>query len=113
MDHIFDKLPFFTPEHRSLAQDVVKFVNLEIEPHAIEERDVEERAKNYVSVMAKAGVLDYSVARESKLDIRDAKLLSILLCLLNHCWGHVYTYHLTSLTDLLTGYKHVKTSTTS
>ncbi len=67
---MIDKLPFFTPEHRNLAQDVVRFVNLEIEPQAIEERDVEERARHYVSVMAKAGVLDYSVASEGKLDIR-------------------------------------------
>ncbi len=88
MDHIFDKLPFFTPEHRSLAQDVVKFVNLEIEPQAIEERDVEERARNYVSVMAKAGVLDYSVAKERKLDIR-------ALCILREGIAHA-----SSLADL-------------
>jgi acyl-CoA dehydrogenase len=67
---MIDKLPFFTPEHRNLAQDVVRFVNLEIEPHAIEERDIEESARHYISVMAKAGVLDYSVASEGKLDIR-------------------------------------------
>jgi acyl-CoA dehydrogenase len=70
MDKIIDQLPFFTPEHRSLAQDVVKFVKLEVEPYAIEERDVDERSKSYVNVMAKAGVLDYAVAQDKKLDIR-------------------------------------------
>lgn len=70
MDGIIDRLPFFTSEHRTLAQDLVKFVNLEIEPTAVEERDVEERARHYVGVMAKAGVLDYAVANDSKLDIR-------------------------------------------
>lgn len=94
MDHILDKLPFFTPEHRSLAQDVVKFVNLEIEPQAIEERDVEQSARNYVSVMAKAGVLDYSVAKESKLDIR-------ALCILRE--GIAYSSSLADLAFVMQG----------
>ena len=70
MDNIIDKLPFFTPEHRTLAQEVARFVKLEIEPSAIEERDVDEHAQNYVKVMAKAGVLDYAVSNEARLDIR-------------------------------------------
>jgi acyl-CoA dehydrogenase len=67
---MIDQLPFFTFEHRTLAQDVVRFVNLEIEPHAIEERDVDERTRHYVNVMAKAGILNYAVPKEAKLDIR-------------------------------------------
>lgn len=63
-------LPFFTPDHRNLAQSVAKFVELEIEPQAIEERDIEERARHYVTVLAKAGVLNYAVATKGKLDIR-------------------------------------------
>jgi len=70
MDGIIDKLPFFTPEHRNLAQSIAQFVKTEIEPHASAERDVEERARWYIDLLAKAGVLSYSVANESKLDTR-------------------------------------------
>jgi acyl-CoA dehydrogenase len=94
MDKIIDQLPFFTPEHRTLAQDVVKFVNLEIEPHAIEERDIDERSRSYVSVMAKAGVLDYSVAQEKKLDIR-------ALCILRE--GLAYASSLADLAFVMQG----------
>jgi acyl-CoA dehydrogenase len=69
MDNLLDQLPFFTPEHRNLIQTINKFVVHEIEPQAIEERDVEERARYYVGLLANAGVLRYSVA-EKKLDIR-------------------------------------------
>jgi acyl-CoA dehydrogenase len=94
MDKIIDQLPFFTPEHRTLAQDVVKFVNLEIEPHAIEERDIDERTRNYIEVMAKAGVLDYSVAQEKKLDIR-------ALCILRE--GLAYASALADLAFVMQG----------
>lgn len=69
MDHLIDQLPFFTPEHRSLAQNVATFVENEIEPQEGAEHDVEELAKHLVKVLAKAGILRYAVA-ESKLDIR-------------------------------------------
>jgi acyl-CoA dehydrogenase len=72
---MIDQLPFFTSEHRTLAQDVVRFVNLEIEPHAIEERDVEDRTRHYVNVLAKAGMLGYAVSKEAKLDIRAVCLI--------------------------------------
>ena len=49
---MIDKLPFFTAEHRTLSQDIQRFVNIEIEPQAIEERDVEERCRHYIGVMA-------------------------------------------------------------
>jgi len=94
MDKIVDQLPFFTPEHRSLAQDIVKFVKLEIEPYAIEERDVDERTRSYVNVMAKAGVLDYSVAQEKKLDIR-------ALCILRE--GLAYSSSLADLAFVMQG----------
>jgi acyl-CoA dehydrogenase len=67
---MIDNLPFFTPEHRNLAQSVAQFVQHEIEPHAIEESNVEEQARKYVNVLAKAGLLRYSVRNESTLDIR-------------------------------------------
>src|SRR5678816_326703 len=94
MDRIIDQLPFFTPEHRNLAQDLLKFVNLEIEPHAIEERDVDESARHYVGVMAKAGVLDYSVAQEKKLDNR-------ALCLIRE--GLAYSSSLADLAFVMQG----------
>ena len=40
MDSFIDQLPFFTPEHRTLASDMASFVEQEIEPRATEERDV-------------------------------------------------------------------------
>ncbi len=94
MDRIIDQLPFFTPEHRNLSQDLLKFVNLEIEPYAIEERDVDESARHYVGVMARAGVLDYSVAQEKKLDNR-------ALCLIRE--GLAYSSSLADLAFVMQG----------
>jgi acyl-CoA dehydrogenase len=70
MDQFVAQLPFFTPEHRNLAQSVAKFVEVEIEPHAIDEGDVEERTRHNVRVLARAEFLDYSVAKQSQLNIR-------------------------------------------
>jgi acyl-CoA dehydrogenase len=70
MNQLLDQLPFFTTDHRNLAQSVARFVEREIEPQAKEERDVEESAREYVTLLANAGVLRYAVARDSKLDIR-------------------------------------------
>jgi acyl-CoA dehydrogenase len=82
------KLPFFTPEHRNLAQSVAQFVDHEIEPRAAEERNVEEDARNYVSLLAKAGLLRCSVALDSRLDIR-------ALCLIREALSYA-----SSLADL-------------
>ena len=94
MDNIIDKLPFFSPAHRTLAQDLVKFVNQEIEPSAIQERDVEERARHYVTILAKAHVLDYAVSHETKLDIR-------ALCLIRE--GLAYSSSLADLAFVMQG----------
>ena len=91
---MIDQLPFFTPEHRTLARDVAKFVNLEIEPHAIEERDVEQTARQYLDKLAKAGVLAYSVPKEGKLDIR-------ALCLIRE--GLAYSSALADLAFVMQG----------
>jgi acyl-CoA dehydrogenase len=72
---MIDQLPFFTPDHRNLAQSVTKFVELEIEPKAVEERDIEERARHYVEILAKAGALNYAIALDSKLDVRSICLI--------------------------------------
>src|SRR6266540_7251027 len=71
MDKFIDQLPFFTPEHRNLAADMESFVELEIESRAVEERDIDARLRDYVSVLAKAGTLEYAVAQPGKkLDVR-------------------------------------------
>jgi acyl-CoA dehydrogenase len=62
MDKFIAQLPFLTPEHLTLAADMETFVRLEIEPTAIEERDVEARLREYVGILAEAGVLRYAVA---------------------------------------------------
>jgi acyl-CoA dehydrogenase len=62
MDRFIEQLPFFTPEHRNLAASVGIFAEREIETRAIDERDVDERTREYVSVLAQAGVLRYAVA---------------------------------------------------
>jgi acyl-CoA dehydrogenase len=62
-------LPFFTPEHRNLAQSVAQFAAREIEPHAGVEEDVEGLARHFVNLLASAGLLNYAVT-QSKLDAR-------------------------------------------
>ena len=67
------ELPFFTPEHRNLAQSVAQFAAREIEPHAGEE-DVDGLARYFVGLLASAGLLSYAVA-ELRLDIRSLCLI--------------------------------------
>jgi len=68
------ELPFFTPEHRNLAQSVAQFAAREIEPHAGVEEDVDGLVQHFVSLLASAGLLSYAVA-ESRLDIRSLCLI--------------------------------------
>ena len=91
---MIDTLPFFTPDHRNLAQSVANFVELEIEPKALEERDVEERARHYVGILAKAGALNYAIALESKLDVR-------AICLIRE--GLAYSSSLADLAFVMQG----------
>jgi acyl-CoA dehydrogenase len=74
MDRLVSQLPFFTPEHRNLAQSVAQFVREEIEPRAAAEGSVEEQAREFVNLLARAGLLSYAVA-ESKLDVRSLCLI--------------------------------------
>jgi acyl-CoA dehydrogenase len=62
MDKFIAQLPFLTPELLTLAADMEMFVRLEIEPTAIEERDVDARLREYIGILAEAGVLRYAVA---------------------------------------------------
>jgi alkylation response protein AidB-like acyl-CoA dehydrogenase len=71
MDKFIDQLPFFTPEHRTVAADIQSFVAQEVEPRAAEERDADARLREFVTALAEAGVLHYAVASTgSKLDAR-------------------------------------------
>lgn len=74
MDHLITELPFFTPEHHNLAQSVAQFVAQEIEPRAASEEDVEGLAREFVGLLAQAGLLIYAVA-ESKIDVRSLCLI--------------------------------------
>jgi acyl-CoA dehydrogenase len=74
MDHLIAQLPFFDPEHRTLAHNLTTFVEQEIEPHVGVEDDVDGLAKHFVSVLAQAELLRYSVAI-SQLDVRSLCLL--------------------------------------
>jgi acyl-CoA dehydrogenase len=74
MDRLINQLPFFTPEHRNLAQSVAQFVQQEIEPRASFEEDVEGLAIEFVNLLAHAGILSYAVA-ETRLDIRSLCLI--------------------------------------
>jgi len=75
MDPLVEQLPFFNPEHRNLWQTLTNFVAEHIEPQAKDERDVDERAKFYIHLLAEAGALRYSVAAGTKLDIRSLCLI--------------------------------------
>lgn len=70
MNRLINELPFFTSEHRNLAQVVAQFVTREIEPHAGVEEDVEGLARHFVNLLAGAGLLNYAVAAASRLDTR-------------------------------------------
>src|SRR5688500_4114502 len=74
MDRLISQLPFFTPEHRNLVQSVAQFAEQEIEPRAVSEDDVEGLAREFVQLLARAGILNYAVA-ESGLDIRSLCLI--------------------------------------
>jgi acyl-CoA dehydrogenase len=71
---VINQLPFFTPEHRNLAQRVAEFVAQQIEPRASAEEDVEGLARDFVHLLAEAGLLNYSVAH-TKLDVRSLCLI--------------------------------------
>jgi acyl-CoA dehydrogenase len=74
MDQLVVQLPFFNPEHRTLAHNVTTFVEQEIEPHAGVEEDVDGLARHFVNTLAHAGLLRYSIA-SSQLDVRSLCLI--------------------------------------
>ncbi|HEX5884993.1 MAG TPA: acyl-CoA dehydrogenase family protein, partial [Pyrinomonadaceae bacterium] len=74
MDRLISQLPFLTPEHLNLAAGIAQFVAREIEPRAATEEDVESTARQFVNLLAQAGILKYAVA-ESKIDVRSLCLI--------------------------------------
>jgi len=94
MDTLITKLPFFTPDHRKLAQDLPEFVQSEIEPSANEEGNVEKQARHFVEVLARAGVLEHAAASETELDVR-------ALCLIRE--GLAYSSSLADLAFVMQG----------
>ena len=71
MDNFIDQLPFLTTEHRTVAADIHAFVTQEIEPRAAEERNTDAQLREFISALAQARVLHYSVASPGiKLDVR-------------------------------------------
>ena len=74
MDRLISELPFFTSEHHNLVQRVTQFVAQEIEPRAADEDDVEGLTRDFVQLLAQAGILNYAVA-VSQLDVRSLCLI--------------------------------------
>ena len=71
VDLFIEQTPFFTPAHRSLAAGIATFVEREIETRAIDERDADERTREYVHLLARGGVLRHAVAApQTPLDVR-------------------------------------------
>jgi acyl-CoA dehydrogenase len=76
MDRFIEQTPFFNPEHRNLATSISGFVGREVEPRAADERDVDARTVEYVSLLAAAGVLGYAIVTpEQPLDVRSLCLI--------------------------------------
>ncbi|MEP6921269.1 MAG: acyl-CoA dehydrogenase family protein [bacterium] len=76
MDTFINSLPFFTPEHLSLAARMSALVEQVIEPQAGDESDVDTCARDFVAVLARADVLRYAVAKPgTPLDVRSLCLI--------------------------------------
>ena len=74
MDRLISQRPFFTPEHLNLAAGMAQFAVQEIEPRAASEQDAESTARQFVTLLAQAGILKHSVA-QSKIDVRSLCLI--------------------------------------
>ena len=76
----FINLPFFNNEHRDLAAHMSTFVEQEIEERAVEERPLDDRSRDFVAALARAGLLRYAVAAHgSQLDVRSLCLIREML----------------------------------
>src|SRR2546425_7891878 len=77
MDTFLSTTPFFSSEHRSLADRMAEFVDREIEVRAADdETDVEEALRSYVLLLAENDFLRYAVAEPvSPFDLRSFCLI--------------------------------------
>jgi acyl-CoA dehydrogenase len=72
MDAFIASIPFFTAEHRALAERVDNFVEREIEVRAADdESDADEALRSYVLLLAENDLLRYAIAEPAHLfDLR-------------------------------------------
>src|SRR5437016_2510694 len=62
LDEFIDVNPFFTPEHRNLALRIRSFVEREIENRPAEQQSSDESVREFVRLLAQAGLLRYAVS---------------------------------------------------
>ncbi len=80
MDKFIEQSPFFSQEHRNLATSVQSFVEQEIENRSSEEGDFDSSLRDYVNLLAQAGLLRYAVASpDQRLDVRALCLIREIL----------------------------------
>jgi acyl-CoA dehydrogenase len=72
MDTFIQTTPFFSAEHRTLAERLAQFSEREIELHAgDDERDVDDALRSYVLLLAENDLLKYAVAQPGQpFDLR-------------------------------------------
>src|SRR5438045_8740494 len=77
MDTFIASTPFFTAEHRALAERIAAFAEREIEVRAADdETDVDEALRSYVLLLAENDFLRYAVAEPaSPFDLRSFCLI--------------------------------------
>lgn len=77
MDTFIASTPFFTAEHRALAERIAAFAEREVEVRAADdETDVEEALRSYVLLLAENDFLGYAVAEPARpFDLRSFCLI--------------------------------------
>ena len=72
MDTFIHTTPFFSAEHRALAERLAQFSEREIEVHAgDDEREPDEALRSYVLLLAENDLLKYAVAQPGQpFDLR-------------------------------------------
>ena len=72
----FLNLPFFNDDHRELTARVARFVEQEIDDRPVADNEIDSRARDFVTALARAGLLHYVVAsHNAPLDIRSLCLI--------------------------------------
>jgi acyl-CoA dehydrogenase len=81
MDTFINTTPFFSAEHRALAERLAQFAEREIEVRAgDDERDVDEALRGYILLLAENELLKYAVASPGKpFDLRSFCIIREML----------------------------------